>query len=142
MGLRVLIADDSISIREFLRWQMERSGYEVVGEAESASQLVSLFRTLRPDVVTLDLVMPGEDEVDSLTAFRIIKKEAPYVPILVLSAIPFNKTRDLFLQEGAFDYVTKPFGRNLKDALRKLERAYPDLRPEGLLARVKRGHLQ
>jgi len=141
MAIRVLIADDSVSIRELLRWQMERLGYEVVGEAENAGQLVSLFRALRPNVVTLDLVMPNEDEMDALTAFRIIKKEAPWVPILVLSAVPFNKTRELFLEEGAFDYVVKPFGRNLKDALRKLERAFPDLRPQGLLGRVRKAQL-
>jgi two-component system, chemotaxis family, chemotaxis protein CheY len=140
MAVRVLIADDSISIRELLRWQMERLGYEVVGEAKSASQLVSLFRALRPDVVTLDLVMPDEDEMDALTAFRTIKKEDPRIPILVLSAVPFNKTRDLFLGEGAFDYVVKPFGRNLRDALRKLERAFPDLRPQGLLGLVRKAH--
>jgi len=140
MAIRVLIADDSISIRELLRWQMERLGYVVIGEAESAGQLVSLFRALKPDAVTLDLVMPNQDEMDALTAFRIIKQEAPRIPILVLSAVPFNKTRDLFLEEGAFDYVVKPFGRNLKDALRRLERTFPDLRPQGLLGRVRKAH--
>jgi two-component system chemotaxis response regulator CheY len=140
MAIRVLIADDSISIRELLRWQLERLGYEVVGEAENASKAVALFRTLKPDVITLDLVMPNEEEMDALTAFRIIKKEAPRVPILVLSAVPFNKTRELFMEEGAFDYVVKPFGRNLKDALRKLERAFPELKPQGLLGRVRKSH--
>jgi two-component system chemotaxis response regulator CheY len=140
MPIRVLIADDSISIRELLRWQLERLGYEVVGEAENATQVVSLFRSLKPDVVTLDLVMPNEDEMDALTAFRLMKKEAPRVPILVLSAVPFNKTRELFIEEGAFEYVVKPFGRNLKDALRKLERAFPELKPQGLLGRVRKSH--
>ncbi len=140
MAIRVLIADDSISIRELLRWQMERLGFKVIGEAECASQLVSLFRALQPDVVTLDVVMPDQDEMDALTAFRIIKKEAPRIPILVLSAVPFSKTRELFMDEGAFDYVVKPFGRNLKDALRKLERDFPDLRPQGLLGRVRKAY--
>ncbi|MGD0074528.1 MAG: response regulator [Candidatus Binataceae bacterium] len=140
MAIRVLIADDSVSIRELLRWQLERVGYEVVGEAECASELVSLFRLLKPDVVTLDLVMPDKGDMDALTAFRIIRKEAPRVPIMVLSAVPFTKTRDLFMEEGAFEYVVKPFGRNLKDALRKLERAFPDLRPQGLLGRVRKAY--
>jgi len=100
MAIRVLIADDSVSIRELLRWQMERLGYEVVGEAENASQLVSLFKELKPNVVTLDLVMPNKDEMDALTAFRIIKKEAPWIPILVLSAVPFNKSASFSLRKA------------------------------------------
>jgi len=138
MAVRVLIVDDSISIRELLRFHMERFGYTVVGEATNGAQAVALFKGLSPDLVTLDVVMPNEGGIDALAAFRLIKKEDPTVPILVVSAVPFDRTRETFMEEGAFDYLIKPFNKfYLDETRRKLERAFPGLR-QGLRARTRR----
>lgn len=67
-----------------------------------------------------------------------MKKEDPTVPILVVSAVPFDRTRETFLEAGAFDYVVKPFNKfYLDETRRKLERAFPRLR-QGLRARTRR----
>ena len=139
MAVRVLIADDSIAARELIRFHIQRLGYEVIAEAHNAAQAVTLFKALRPDVVTLDVVMPIVNGIDSLTAFRSIRKEAPLVPIIVVSAVPFDKTRDTFIEEGALTYIVKPFTKFYFDEVRrKLERVLPQAKPQGLLGRTRR----
>jgi len=136
MLVRVLIADDSISIRALPA--VSYGGYKVVGEAANGAEAVALFKSLRPDVVTLDVVMPNDGGVDALTALHLIKKEDPTVPILVVSAVPFDRTRETFMEEGAFDYLVKPFNKfYLDETRRRLERAFPELR-QGLRTRTRR----
>ncbi len=128
MPVRVLIADDSVFIRDIIRHHLEHFGCQILAEAENGAQAVSLFKTLKPDFVTLDVVMPHVDGIDALTAFRLIRKENPNVPILVVSAVPFDKTREAFLNEGAMDYLIKPFNKFcFEQVRRKLERVFPDL---------------
>jgi len=124
--LRVLVADDSIFIRDIIRHHLERLGFQVVGEATNGAQAITLFRTLKPDFVTLDVIMPQVDGIDAMAAFRMIKSEAPGVPILIVSAVPFEKTRESFMNEGALDYLVKPFNKNSFDEVRrKLEGIFP-----------------
>ena len=126
MGLRVLVADDSLFIRDIIRHHLERLGFQVVAEAANGSQALALFKTLRPDFVTLDIIMPQVDGIDALAAFRMIKSEDPEVPILIVSAVPFDKTRDTFMNEGALDYVVKPFNKSsFEEIRRKLGVIYP-----------------
>ena len=91
MAVRALIADDSFFIRDVIRRHFERIGCQIVAEAENASQALSLFRTLKPELVTLDIVMAEVDGIDTLGAFNAIRKAAPDVPIIVVSAMPFEE---------------------------------------------------
>jgi len=126
MGLRVLVADDSLFIRDIIRHHLERLGFQVVAEAANGAQALNLYKTLKPDFVTLDIIMPQVDGIDALAAFRGIKSENPEVPILIVSAVPFDKTRDTFMNEGALDYVTKPFNKSSFERIRsKLGAIYP-----------------
>ncbi len=77
MLVRALVVDDSMFIRVLIRRQLERIGCTVVAEAENASQALSLFRSLKPDLVTLDVVMAEADGTDSLTALRAMRQEIP-----------------------------------------------------------------
>ncbi len=129
MAVRVLIADDSIFIRDILRTHLQRFGFTVVAETENASQTLKLFRALKPEFITLDLVMPVVEGVDALGAFRTMREEDPAVQILLVSAIPYQRTREAFLREGAFDYLVKPFSKLSFERLRrKLEATFPELR--------------
>jgi len=99
-----------------------------VAEAESGMQAVQMFRELKPDLVTLDVMMPVIDGVDSLVAFRTMRRENPQAAILVVSAVPFEKTRDTFTEEGALGYVIKPFTKFSFDQVRlRLGRVFPEL---------------
>lgn len=87
-----------------------------------------MFKELVPDLVTLDVMMPTVQGVDSLAAFRAIRAENPHAVVLIVTAIPFEKTRDTYLEEGAMAYIIKPFTKFSFDQVRmRLSRAFPDL---------------
>lgn len=126
--IKALIADDSTFIRDILRHHLERLGCRVVAEVENAAQALQLFRTLKPELVTLDVVMPQVEGMDALSAFRLMRKEQPQAQIVVVSAVPFDSTRQTFIDEGALDYLVKPFSLYAIDQVRrKLARIFPEL---------------
>lgn len=128
MTLSALIIDDSPFARKIIRHHLIKLGLRIVGEAENAAHGLRLFRELKPKVVTLDVMMPEREGVSSLTVFRTMRREAPDVVVVVVSAIPFEKTRDTFLNEGATAYMIKPFNQFSFEPVRlKLHRIFPAL---------------
>jgi len=128
VAVRLLIVDDSPFARKVIRHHLEAAGCTVLGEAENGAQAVQMFNELHPDLVTLDVMMPVVDGIDSLAAFRAMRKENPQAAILVVSAIPFEKTRETFMQEGALGYIIKPFTRYSFDNVRmRLARIFPEV---------------
>jgi DNA-binding NarL/FixJ family response regulator len=85
-ALRVVLADDDVLLRSGLASLLERSGFDVVGEAGDAAELLVLVRELLPDLVVVDIRMPPTQTVEGLDAARAIREEFPDVAILVLSA--------------------------------------------------------
>ncbi len=129
MGVRTLIVDDSAFMREIIRQHLELLGCQIVGEAENAAQALQLFTALQPDLVTIDVVMPQVGGLDAIGAFRKMRAKNPRLPVLVMTAMPFNQTRDAFLAEGAVDYLVKPLTAQVfRQTARKLKRLFPDLR--------------
>jgi len=104
-GARVLVVEDEPQLRFALRRYLEESGYEV-RLAEDRSGGMAEFARFRPDVVLLDLMLPDGDGVDVCSRIRQISD----TPIVVLSALGDEKTKVRALDEGADDYLTKPFG--------------------------------
>jgi two-component system, chemotaxis family, chemotaxis protein CheY len=128
VAVRLLIVDDSPFARKVIRHHLESSGCTVVGEAENGAQAVRMFKELHPDLVTLDVMMPVIEGVDSLAAFRAMRKQNPHVAVLVVSAIPFEKTRNTFMEEGALGYMIKPFTKYSFDQIRmRLARVFPEV---------------
>jgi DNA-binding NarL/FixJ family response regulator len=85
-GMRVVVADDDVLLREGLASLLERSGFEVVGQAGDAGQLLSMVRGSEPDLVVVDIRMPPTNTTEGLDAARVIRQERPDTAILVLSA--------------------------------------------------------
>jgi two-component system chemotaxis response regulator CheY len=132
MAARALIIDDSPFARRIIRHHLAKLGCVVAGEAENAAQGLRMFRELKPNIVTLDVLMPEVDGLDSMAAFRLMRHEAPDAQIIVVSVIPFEKTRETFLNEGAIAYVVKPFTRySFKAVQQKLVRLFPELAGDG-----------
>jgi response regulator NasT len=102
---RVVIAEDEAIIRLDLRELLEGLGYEVVGEAGRGDEAVDLVRSLRPDLVILDVKMPG---LDGLSAARIISGER-LAAVLVLTAFSQRELVDEARDAGALAYLVKPF---------------------------------
>ena len=103
--MRVLIADDHRLIAEGIKRSLEESDdFEVVAEATPGSQILPLIRRTKPDVVLLDLRMPG---VDGLTALEQIKRDHPDVKVVILSASTDQQVIQAALAKGANAYVIK-----------------------------------
>ena len=101
---RVLAVDDDPMILEVLSGFLALQGYEVV-TAQNAGDAFMLLEVSPPDVVLLDITMPGVDGVSALRRFRAIH---PALPIIMLTAsVDADVGRDA-LKRGAFDYVAKP----------------------------------
>ncbi|MEV0702570.1 response regulator transcription factor [Saccharopolyspora sp. NPDC050389] len=101
---RVLVVDDDHAVRDVLRRYLERSGYEV-GLAEDGDTALRLFAEREPDLVVLDLMLPG---IGGLEVCRRVR-ERGQVPVVMLTALGEESDRVLGLELGADDYVVKPF---------------------------------
>lgn len=106
MSHTVLICDDAVFMRTMISDILEESGYEIVGQAETGVQAIERYKSLRPDLVTIDIVMPdmgGIDAVREITSFDANAK------ILMCSAMGQQALVVEAIQAGAKDFVVKPF---------------------------------
>jgi DNA-binding NarL/FixJ family response regulator len=85
-ALRVVLADDDVLLREGLASLLERSGFEVVGQAGNGIELLALVRSARPELAIIDIRMPPGHATEGLQAARVIRAELPGTAIIVLSA--------------------------------------------------------
>jgi two-component system, OmpR family, KDP operon response regulator KdpE len=102
--MRILIVDDERQITRVLRTSLQSSGYEVT-VANNGLEAFELFRTAAPDLVITDLAMPEMDGIELTRAIRRLSE----TPIIVLSVREQETMKVAALDEGADDYVTKPF---------------------------------
>jgi two-component system chemotaxis response regulator CheY len=102
----VLVCDDAIFMRTMITDILTQAGYEVIGEAESGAQAVEKYRQLKPDMVTMDIVMP---DMGGIEAVREICKNNPEAKILMCSAMGQQALVVEAIQAGAKDFVVKPF---------------------------------
>jgi two-component system KDP operon response regulator KdpE len=104
--LRVLVVDDEPPIRRFLRTSLTAQGYDIV-EAEDGAKALEEVRRRSPDLLVLDLGLPG---IDGLEVIRHLRGRGVSLPIIVLSSRVDEAGKVEALDLGADDYVTKPFG--------------------------------
>ena len=118
---RVLIVDDAVVMRMMIKEILAKNGFEVVGEAQNGTEAVEKYKTLRPDVVTMDMVMPG---LDGITAVKQIIAEDPEARILMCTSMGQESLLNEAIQAGAKSYITKPFqpARILESIDKVLER--------------------
>jgi DNA-binding response OmpR family regulator len=116
VGQRILLVDDERAIVEPLRYALTKEGYEVL-EASDGHDALHLARTRSPDLVLLDIMLPG---MSGFEVCRILREESS-VPILMLSARTDEPDRVVGLDLGADDYITKPF--SLREVLARVRAA-------------------
>lgn len=119
MSYKVLIADDENEIRNLLRLYLENDGFKVADVA-TGSEVAGAMAEFKPDIVLLDVMMPGKDGIHVLKDIR----ETSNVPVMIISARTADAERILGLNVGADDYICKPFNplevvARVKSALRR-----------------------
>jgi two-component system response regulator NreC len=126
--IRVLIADDHTIVRSGVRLLLEgESDMEVVGEALSGDAAVEMAETLQPDVILMDITMPG---LDGMEATRRIKEKSPHIGVLVLTMHRSDEHFFAMLKAGASGYVLKAAETNeLLNAVRSVARGEAFLYP-------------
>lgn len=103
---RLLIVDDALIMRMRIREIATKAGWVVVAEADNGADGVRLFEEHRPDLVTLDMVMP---EMDGLAALKAIRGSHPDASVVMISAVNQKDLLRNCITEGAMDFVIKPF---------------------------------
>jgi DNA-binding NarL/FixJ family response regulator len=125
--MRILIADDHTLFRHSLRSLLTTRGFEIVGEAREGREAVELARSLQPDVVLMDLSMPG---LDGLGATRLISAELPQVKVIVLTGSEEDEQLFEAIKSGAQGYLLKNLeSRELFSLLEGVDRGEPALTP-------------
>jgi two-component system chemotaxis response regulator CheY len=113
MAKRVLIVDDALIMRKRIRDVAEQAGWAVAGEAADGAEAVDLYARERPDLVTLDIVMP---KMDGVAALKALKATDPAARVVMISAVDQKEKLTECLAHGAVDFIVKPFDA---DRLRK-----------------------
>lgn len=105
-AIRVLVADDARFMREMIREIIEPEGFQVIGEATDGVEAVEAFQNLKPDLVTMDIVMPRCSGLDSV---RKILATDPQARVVMVSALGQESLVSEALEAGACDFIVKPF---------------------------------
>jgi len=105
-GVRVLVVDDAMFMRNSLKMILERNDFEVVGMASNGLEAVNQYKSLRPDVVTMDITMPEMDGLEALRAIRAMDSQAK---IVMISAVGKEEAVREAVMSGAKNFIVKPF---------------------------------
>jgi DNA-binding NarL/FixJ family response regulator len=120
---RVVVADDDVLLREGVAGLLERSGFEIAGQAGDAADLLRVVRDQRPDLVIVDIRMPPRHETEGLDAARVIRREQPEVGILVLSAhAEVDEAMELLATGRGIGYVLKTRVTKVEDFIETVDR--------------------
>lgn len=121
--VRIAVADDDVLLREGLASLLERSGFEVVGQAGDAAELLRLVREQEPELVVVDIRMPPGHSTEGLEAARTIRHELPDVGILLLSAhVELDHATELLASGDGVGYLLKSRVANVDELVDAVER--------------------
>jgi len=114
MSKNVMIVDDAVFMRTILRGILERSGYNVVADAQDGKKALEKYKELyasaqKPDLVLLDITMP---EMDGLTALKELKKYDEQVKVIMCSSLTSQHVVIDAIQAGAKNFISKPFNED------------------------------
>jgi two-component system, chemotaxis family, chemotaxis protein CheY len=103
---RVLIVDDSMVMRSMIKDILVKDGFEIVGQAKNGKEAVESYQALHPDLVTMDVIMPGEQGTEVVKKIITID---PLARIMVVSGLNQKSLVIQAMENGAKEYVVKPF---------------------------------
>lgn len=114
---KIMIVDDELFFRELLRDMLESEGFTIVGEAADGAEAVAKYRELRPDVVVMDIFMPGENGIDATKEIMAFDANAR---VLICSGVGYDDDIAAATNAGARGIIYKPFmAAEVLDAIAK-----------------------
>jgi two-component system chemotaxis response regulator CheY len=119
MGIRILVVDDSSMMRKLISKVLKPPGHTIVGEAKNGLEALELYKSLRPDLVTMDITMDG---MDGLSAAREILRHDSAARILFLSNLEEEKYRDDVKRLHAIGFINKHKSQEVLKLIENLER--------------------
>jgi DNA-binding NarL/FixJ family response regulator len=120
---RIALADDDILLREGLASLLEGAGFQIIGQAGDASELLTLVREHEPELVIVDIRMPPDHMTEGLEAARVIRDEFPEAGILVLSAhVEVDHAMELLASGDRIGYLLKSRVTDVSDFIETVER--------------------
>lgn len=115
---KIMVVDDAAFMRLMLKNILSKNGYEVVGEAENGQEAVDKYKSLAPDIVTMDITMPIMEGVEAVRQIRSID---PNAKIVMCSAMGQQAMVVQSIQAGAKDFIVKPFQEDrVLEAIQKI----------------------
>ena len=108
MAKRVLVVDDAMIMRMRIKEIAKEAGWEIAGEAVNGEEAVLRYKELRPDLITLDIVMP---KMDGVAALRQLKQECPDARVVMVSAVDQKEKLTECIRLGVIDFIVKPFDK-------------------------------
>ncbi len=105
----ILIVDDSKFMRKMLSDILTEEGHQIVGEAENAREATEFYGKLRPDLVTLDIIMPEVEGADAISALKKMIESNPKARVVMISAMGQENVVEDCIRAGARDFIVKPF---------------------------------
>ena len=122
-GIRVVVAEDEVLLREGLAGLLERSGFEVAGQVGNGDDLIELVKRQQPELVVVDIRMPPSHSTEGLDAARVIRDELPQTAIMILSAhIDVEHAKDVLARGGRSGYLLKSRVADVDEFVNALDR--------------------
>lgn len=116
--VNILIVDDASFMRGSLKYIVEMAGHKVLGMAKDGEEAIMMCKTLKPDVVTLDILMKG---MDGMTALKNIRELDPKIKVIMVSALGTDDKKQQAESLGASGFIRKPFKQvQILDELEKV----------------------
>lgn len=118
---RIMIVDDALFMRQMLSKILTGEGHEICAEASNAKEAVEKYKTSKPDLVTMDIVMPMMEELDGIGAVKEILKLDPGAKVLLVSAMSQQPIVVEAIRLGAKDFLSKPINpQRLKETVKNI----------------------
>jgi len=104
--MKVLIVDDNVMTRDLIKDLLTEMGHQVVGEAENGDEAVKVYAARRPELVLMDMIMPGKNGLETLAEIRVID---PAARVVMVTAVEQDLITEQLIDKGAIGVLHKPF---------------------------------
>jgi len=106
---KIMIVDDSKFMRKMLSDILSAEEHQIIGASENACETIELFKKLKPDLVTLDIIMPEVEGIEALSALKAMIEENPLAKVVMVSALGQEDVVEECIRAGAKAFIVKPF---------------------------------